>query len=113
MTIKNVYPTKSEKLELKSYESSIDAYIAKNEEYINDDCGPLVVQLYHIAATLDGKAQGNRQTSGQITMEWRQSFTALQKMVSDERQRVEAAKLAAELAEQVDPDEEALGDFIR
>ncbi|OZC71755.1 hypothetical protein CH306_22995 [Rhodococcus sp. 15-725-2-2b] len=71
-----------------------------------------MVQLYHIAATLDGKAQGNRQTSGQITMEWRQSFTALQKMVSEERQRQHDAKLAAELAEQVDPDVEALGDFL-
>lgn len=113
MSWKSEYPTKSEKLALRSYESSLDAYTEKNKEFINDDCGPLVVQLYHIAATLDGKAQGNRQTSGQITMEWRQSFTALQKMVSDERQRVEAARLAAKLEAKVDPDEEALGDFVR
>ncbi|NIL89990.1 hypothetical protein RhoFasSB10_02307 [Rhodococcus fascians] len=112
MPAKPVDNDKLEKLTLRSYESSLDAYTNKNKDFIDDDCLPLVVQLYHIAATLDGKAQGNRQTSGQITMEWRQSFTALQKLVSEERQRQHEAKIAAELAEQVDPDVEALGDFV-
>jgi DNA topoisomerase VI subunit B len=109
---KAVDKNRLKKLAQNSYESSIDAYIEKNLDYIDEDSTPLIVQLYHLAATLDGKAQGNRQTSGTITQEWRMSFNALQKLVSDERERQEAAKLAEELANMVDPDTEALGDFV-
>ncbi|MDI9895091.1 hypothetical protein QM797_10170 [Rhodococcus sp. IEGM 1381] len=112
MPKKDVNENRLNRLSEYSYESSVDKYVEKNKDFIDDDCLPLITQLIHIAATLDGKAEGNRQTSGTVINEWRMSFTALQKMILDERQRQHDAKIAAELAEQVDPDVEALGDFI-
>ncbi|OZE25672.1 hypothetical protein CH262_12510 [Rhodococcus sp. 05-2255-1e] len=113
MPRKEVDNDKLEKLAVRSYESSIDKYITKNESFIDDDVEPFVVQLYTLAKTLDEKTQRNAQTSGTLTQEFRMSFKELHGMVAKEKDRQAAAALAAELESQVDPDEQALGEYLR
>jgi hypothetical protein len=97
----------------RSYSASIDKYVTKNADYIDDDLEPFIVQLYTLAKTLDEKNASNAQTSGTLTQEWRMTMKELHSMVLKEKERQEAAKLAAEMEAYVDPDEEALGDFIK
>lgn len=111
MPRKAVDNDKLEQLLDRSYSSSIDRYIAKNQSYIDDDLEPFIVQLYTIAKTLDEKNANNAQTSGTLTQEWRMTMKELHGMVQKEKDRQAAEKLAAEAQAYVDPDVEALGDF--
>lgn len=112
MPRKAVDNDKLEQLLDRSYSNSIDRYILKNIDYIDDDLEPFIVQLYTIAKTLDEKNAKNAQTSGTLTQEWRMTMKELHALVQKEKERQEAAKQLAEIEAKRDPEAEALGDFI-
>ncbi|QII01066.1 hypothetical protein BH92_15355 [Rhodococcoides fascians A21d2] len=94
-----------------SLNKAVDEFLEANEDFIGPQVGPLVAQLVHLASTAQHRAEDNQITSAQAAGEFRQTFKALRDYVDAERERQRMAKIEAELASTVDPDEALLGAY--